>query len=47
VGDEIKRNYYETEEIIVKEFRDKETGDLINTRELYNYKHGERIDYFE
>jgi len=47
VGDEIKRNYYETEEIIVKEFRDRETGDLINTKDLYNYKHGERFDYFD
>jgi flagella basal body P-ring formation protein FlgA len=46
-GDEVKRNYYETEEIIVKEFRDKETGDLINTKDLYNFKHGERIDYFD
>ena len=26
VGDEIKRNYYDTEEVIVKEFTDIETG---------------------
>ena len=35
VGDEIKRNYYETEEIIVKEFTDKETGEKVNTKNLY------------
>jgi hypothetical protein len=34
-GDEIKRNYYETEEIIVKEFTDKETGEKVNTKNLY------------
>lgn len=41
VGDEIKRNYYETEEVIVKEFTDRETGEKINTKNLYNYKYGE------
>jgi hypothetical protein len=34
-GEEIKRNYYETEEIIVKEFTDKETGEKVNTKNLY------------
>jgi hypothetical protein len=36
-GEEIKRNYYETEEIIVKEFTDKETGEKVNTKNLYLY----------
>jgi hypothetical protein len=36
-GDEIKRNYYDTEEIIVKEFTDIETGEKINTKNLYIY----------
>lgn len=42
-GDEITRNYYETEEIIVKEFTDKETGEKVNTKNLYLYnnKHTE------
>lgn len=40
-GDAILRNYYETEEIIIKEFRDRETGDLVNTKNLYQFKHGE------
>ena len=34
-GDEIKRNYYETEEIIVKEFTERETGERVNTKNLY------------
>lgn len=37
IGDEIKRNYYETEEIIVKEFTDRETGEKVNTKNLYLY----------
>lgn len=40
-GDEIVRNYYDTEEIIIKEFRDKETGDMINTKSLYIFRNGE------
>lgn len=36
-GDEIKRNYYDTEEVIVKEFTDKETGERVNTKNLYLY----------
>jgi flagella basal body P-ring formation protein FlgA len=36
-GDEIKRNYYETEEIIIKEFTDRETGERVNTKNLYLY----------
>lgn len=41
IGDEIKRNFYETEEVIVKEFTDRETGEKVNTKNLYNYKYGE------
>jgi hypothetical protein len=41
VGDEIKRNFYDTEEVIVKEFIDRETGEKVNTKNLYNYKYGE------
>ena len=37
VGDEIKRNYYDTEEVIVKEFTDIETGERVNTKNLYLY----------
>lgn len=40
-GDEIKRNYYETEEIIVKEFTDRETGERVNTKNLYLYNNKE------
>ena len=36
-GDEIKRNYYDTEEVIVKEFTDIETGERVNTKNLYLY----------
>ena len=51
IGDEIKRNYYDTEEIILKPFTDRETGELINTKNLYIYKNGieeeEFLDYIE
>jgi flagella basal body P-ring formation protein FlgA len=36
-GDEIKRNYYDSEEVIVKEFTDIETGERVNTKNLYLY----------
>ena len=36
-GDEIKRNYYDTEEVIVKEFTDIETGERVTTKNLYLY----------
>jgi hypothetical protein len=45
-GDAILRNYYETEEIIIKEFRDRETGDLVNTKNLLAFKYGDdEFDY--
>lgn len=43
-GDEIKRNYYETEEIILNPFVDRETGEEVNTLNLYRYRHSEDND---
>jgi hypothetical protein len=40
-GNAILRNYYDTEEIIIKEFTDRETGERVNTKNLYTYKYGE------
>ena len=47
-GEEVTRNYYETEEIILKQFVDRESGELINTKNLYLYKNGEeKLDFNE
>jgi flagella basal body P-ring formation protein FlgA len=45
-GEELVRNYYDTEEIIIKEFRDQETGDMVNTKSLYLFKNGD-TDFFK
>lgn len=39
-GDEIKRNYYETEEVIIESFIDRETKEAVNTQNLYSFRNG-------
>jgi hypothetical protein len=36
-GSEVLRNYYETEEIIIEPFTDRETKEVVNTQSLYSY----------
>lgn len=47
VGEEIKRNYYDTNEIILEPFTDRETGELINTKGLYLYKNADVFDEYD
>jgi hypothetical protein len=37
-GSEVLRNYYETEEIIIEPFTDRETKEVVNTESLYKFK---------
>ena len=37
-GQELKRNLYDTEEVILEPFTDKETGEIVDTKNLYLYR---------